>query len=300
MTLTLVTGGTGHLGRDIVDRLVRNGRRVRVFARSPGTRSDVEWTIGDLATGAGLRQALHDVDTVINAATCSPIAQRGGVRPMDFFRSPSAVDVEGTERLLSLSGKAEVRHFLHVSIVGLDEATLPYARVKLAGERLVRASALSWSVVRAMPFIICSTGCSRASSGFRYGRCRRRYSTQSTRPTLPTTSWLAPLTGSAASARRLAARKISLSSLLPTNIRMRGGCSEKSCRSASRRRRRAVWDLSLVRACVGASPGQTGCSVMTRDAKRSLVQPARSGSLSQTVRRKAAAGRQMHAADGAR
>lgn len=152
MTLTLVTGGTGHLGRDIVDRLARDGRRVRVFARSPGTRSDVEWTIGDLATGAGLREALHDVDTVINAATYSPIARRGGVRPMDFFRSPSAVDVEGTERLLSLSAKAEVRHFLHVSIVGLDEATLPYARVKLAGERLVRASALSWSVVRAMPF----------------------------------------------------------------------------------------------------------------------------------------------------
>jgi len=29
---------------------------------------------------------------------------------------------------------------------------LPYARVKLAGERLVRASGLSWSIVRAMPF----------------------------------------------------------------------------------------------------------------------------------------------------
>lgn len=45
-----------------------------------------------------------------------------------------------------------MRHFLHVSIVGLDQATLPYARVKLAGEHLVRGSALSWSVVRAMPF----------------------------------------------------------------------------------------------------------------------------------------------------
>lgn len=152
MALTLVTGGTGHLGRDIVDRLVRDGRPVRVLARSRGPRSDVEWAIGNLATGTGLREALHDVDTVINAATCSPIARRGGVRPIDFIRSPSAVDVEGTERLLSLCGTAEVRHFLHVSIVGLDEATLPYARVKLAGERLVRASALSWSVVRAMPF----------------------------------------------------------------------------------------------------------------------------------------------------
>ena len=152
MALTLVTGGTGHLGRDVVDRLVRDGRRVRVLARSPGMRSDVEWAAGDLATGAGLREALQGVDTVINAATCSPIARRGGIRPIDFFRSPSAVDVEGTERLLSLCGEADVRHFLHVSIVGLGQATLPYARVKLAGERLVRASGLSWSIVRAMPF----------------------------------------------------------------------------------------------------------------------------------------------------
>jgi uncharacterized protein YbjT (DUF2867 family) len=152
MALTLVTGGTGHLGRDIVDRLVRDGRPVRVLARSRGARADVEWAIGDLAAGAGLRDALHGVDTVIHAATNSPIARRGGIRPTDFFTSPSAVDVEGTERLLACCGDAKVQHFLQVSIVGLDRATLPYARVKLAGERLVRASALSWSVVRAMPF----------------------------------------------------------------------------------------------------------------------------------------------------
>lgn len=152
MALTLVTGGTGHLGRDIVDRMVQAGRQVRLFARSPGDRSGVEWAAGDLATGAGLREALRGVDTVVNAATHSPIARRGGIRPIDFFSSPSTVDVEGTERLLSLSGEAGVRHFLHVSIVGLDDATLPYGRNKLAGERLVRASALPWSVVRAMPF----------------------------------------------------------------------------------------------------------------------------------------------------
>ncbi|WP_298884722.1 NAD(P)H-binding protein [uncultured Bradyrhizobium sp.] len=152
MTVTLVTGGTGHLGRDIVERLVCGGHRVRLLARSPGRRSDVEWAIGDLSTGAGVREALQDVDTVIHAATYSPIARRGGVRPIDFFKSPPTVDVEGTERLLSFCQQQSVRHFLHVSIVGLDDATLPYAKVKLAGERLVRASSLSWSVVRAMPF----------------------------------------------------------------------------------------------------------------------------------------------------
>src|SRR3569623_2155295 len=106
MTLTLVTGGTGHLGRDIVDRLVRDGRRVRVFARAPGARSDVEWAIGDLATVAGLRDALQGIDTVINAATFSPIARRGGIRPIDFFRSPSAVEVDGSKRLKDKTGEA--------------------------------------------------------------------------------------------------------------------------------------------------------------------------------------------------
>ncbi|MBR0797495.1 hypothetical protein JQ615_19070 [Bradyrhizobium jicamae] len=45
-----------------------------------------------------------------------------------------------------------MQHFVHVSIVGLEDATLPYSRVKLAGEQLVRRSNLPWSVVRAMPF----------------------------------------------------------------------------------------------------------------------------------------------------
>jgi len=152
MTLVLVTGGTGHLGQDLVDRLVRDGHQVRVFARAPKPRTDVEWAIGDLATGEGLPTALRGVHTVINAATHSPVAQRGGFRPVDFFKSPSDVDAEGTRRLLDLSQQASVQHFVHVSIVGLDDASLPYARVKLAGERMVRESALPWSLVRAMPF----------------------------------------------------------------------------------------------------------------------------------------------------
>ena len=62
------------------------------------------------------------------------------------------MDADGTLRLLDLCQQAPVQHFLHVSIVGLDDASLPYGRVKLAGERMVRASSLPWSVVRAMPF----------------------------------------------------------------------------------------------------------------------------------------------------
>lgn len=149
----LVTGGTGHLGRDIVGQLLARGKQVRVLARLPGDDPRVEWTRGDLATGAGLREALHGVTTVINAATFSPIAQRGRIRLVDFFTTPSAVDVGGTGRLLHECRNAGVQHFLHVSIVGLSEAaSLPYSKVKLQGETLVRQSDVPWSVVRAGPF----------------------------------------------------------------------------------------------------------------------------------------------------
>ena len=150
----LVTGGTGHLGRDIVGQLLGRGKRVRVLARLPGRDPRVEWARGDLSTGTGLREALAGVTTVINAATFSPIAQRGRIRLVDFFTTPSAVDVDGTRRLLDECRRATVRHVLHVSIVGLSDAadSLPYSKVKREGETLVRQSDLPWSVVRAGPF----------------------------------------------------------------------------------------------------------------------------------------------------
>jgi uncharacterized protein YbjT (DUF2867 family) len=148
----LVTGGTGHLGRDLVRLLLAQRRPVRVLARSAGREPAVEWALGDLATGRGLAAAVRDVHTVIHAATLSPIAKRGGMRPVDFFTTPTTVDVDGTRRLLDECTRAGVAHFLHVSIVGLEDGSLPYARVKLAGEKLVRQSKLPWSIVRAMPF----------------------------------------------------------------------------------------------------------------------------------------------------
>ncbi|OUC79333.1 NAD(P)H-binding protein [Gordonia lacunae] len=63
--LILVTGATGNVGREITDRLVGRGARVRGFGRSrPEPRSDVEWAIGDLANPADVRAALTGVTAV--------------------------------------------------------------------------------------------------------------------------------------------------------------------------------------------------------------------------------------------
>jgi uncharacterized protein YbjT (DUF2867 family) len=152
MSVILVTGGSGHLGRDLVKQLLAQRRSVRLLSRAPGTDPAVQWVRGDLATGAGIAQAVQGVDTVVHAATLSPIAKRGSIRITDFFTTPSSVDIDGTRSLLAASQRAGVSHFVFVSIVGLEHSSLPYSRVKLAGEHLVRDSSVPWSVVRATPF----------------------------------------------------------------------------------------------------------------------------------------------------
>jgi uncharacterized protein YbjT (DUF2867 family) len=152
MSRVLVTGGTGHLGRRVVQLLLARGDEVRVLARSPGSDPRIAWTRGDLATGAGIGEAVADVDVVVHAATWSPAARRGYLLPVDLVRTPADVDVDGTRRLLAEAERVGVEHFLHVSIVGLEQVRLPYARVKLAAEEQVRASSVPWSIVPATGF----------------------------------------------------------------------------------------------------------------------------------------------------
>ncbi len=152
MDTVLVTGGTGHLGRDVVGLLIGQGRRVRILARRPGQDPDIEWVTGDLGTGAGIAQAVTGVDTIVHAATNSPAARRGQFRLGDFVRSPADVDVDGTRRLLAEAKRAGVRHFLHISIVGVQQSRVPYSRMKAAAEDLVRNGPVPWSIVAATPF----------------------------------------------------------------------------------------------------------------------------------------------------
>jgi uncharacterized protein YbjT (DUF2867 family) len=132
----LVTGGTGVLGRRVVERLGSKGIGARVYSRSgrPGTMR------GDLRTGVGLKPAVEGVDTIIHCAS-SP------------FRKARQVDVEGTERLLEAAAEAGVSHVAYISIVGIDRAqSYPYYRVKLETERVVEASPIPYTILRATQF----------------------------------------------------------------------------------------------------------------------------------------------------
>ncbi len=148
----LVTGGTGFLGRQIVERLLAQGRRVAVLARRPAPDLEVRGVrciAADLADAGALDAACRGMETVFHVA--SKVAMWG--RLADFVR----VNVEGTRALLAGCRAHGVRRFIYTStasvvyhgrdLAGADESLplttrcpSPYPLTKAMAEREVRAA----------------------------------------------------------------------------------------------------------------------------------------------------------------
>jgi uncharacterized protein YbjT (DUF2867 family) len=129
-----IAGGTGTLGRHVVEELRGRGHEVRVLSRKAPDHPV------DLTTGAGLTEALEGCEVVVDAANAS-----GAKRA-------TATLVEGSRRLLAAEQKAGVRHHVCVSIVGCDRAPVGYYAVKVQQEHVVEQGAVPWSIVRATQF----------------------------------------------------------------------------------------------------------------------------------------------------
>ncbi|MFJ6987847.1 MULTISPECIES: SDR family oxidoreductase [unclassified Streptomyces] len=130
MTTILVTGGTGTLGRLVVERLRADGHEVRVLSRSARP-----YAVDLRAGGPGLDTALAGVDTVVHCAS-----------------SPRGGDEEAAGHLIDAARRAGVAHLVYVSIVGVDRVPFGYYRAKHAVEGLVAGSGLGWTVLRATQF----------------------------------------------------------------------------------------------------------------------------------------------------
>lgn len=134
----LVAGGTGTVGRHVVRILRESGHRARIFSRHP--RGHVDAVQGDLRTGAGLDRAMQGMDAVIHAAT--------GARQSLTSRS----DIKATRKLIETSKAAGIKHFVYVSIVGMEGVAYPYYRTKLKAESIVKGDPVPWSIIRATQF----------------------------------------------------------------------------------------------------------------------------------------------------
>ncbi|MFS0699953.1 SDR family oxidoreductase [Cellulomonas sp. 179-A 4D5 NHS] len=128
-----VAGGTGLLGRLVVEALTARGDEPVVLARSRGV---------DLTTGRGLDAALAGVEVVVDVSNVTTASRRTSER---FFTA-------ATQHLLAAAHRAGVRHLVAVSIVGADTVDFGYYLGKRRQEELVAAGPVPWTVLRSTQF----------------------------------------------------------------------------------------------------------------------------------------------------
>src|SRR5258708_39578235 len=103
--LILVTGGTGNLGRRVVDRLRKAGRKVRVLSRGVHEPADgIEYAVGDLAKGEGVEAAVEGASIVILCAGVGKIKE----------------DSAQARNLVNAAKQAGGKHFVTISGEGAD------------------------------------------------------------------------------------------------------------------------------------------------------------------------------------
>ena len=129
-----VAGGTGTVGRHVVDVLRERGHDPVILTRSTGV---------DLVTGVGLADSLDGVDAVIDVSstqTLSDAASRA------FF---GAV----TRNLLAAEVEAGVGHHVALSIVGTDgRAVRLLRRESCCRSSSSRTDPVPWTILRATQF----------------------------------------------------------------------------------------------------------------------------------------------------
>jgi uncharacterized protein YbjT (DUF2867 family) len=128
-----VAGGTGRVGRHVVDVLEAAGHDVVAIARSRGV---------DVITGDGLDEALAGVEVVIDAAT----------GPSPDERAATGFFITATRNLQAAGERAGVRRIVVASIIGADRFSAGYNAAKIAHEAAMLSAPIPVHVLRAAQF----------------------------------------------------------------------------------------------------------------------------------------------------
>ncbi|MEU4016916.1 SDR family oxidoreductase [Microbacterium sp. NPDC028030] len=128
-----IAGGTGVVGRRTVEAVRAEGHDPVVLSRSHGV---------DLVTARGLAAALEGADAVIDVASIETLKASTAI---EFFTA-------ATGNLIAAAADAGVGHIVLLSIVGIDRIPYDYYAGKIAQEKLVQASPVPWTLLRATQF----------------------------------------------------------------------------------------------------------------------------------------------------
>lgn len=139
-----VTGGTGYLGRPLVEALVGCGHRVSALVREGSEHRVPDGATpvpGDALRGETFAAAIRPARTFVQlVGVAHPSPSKAAE-----FRSVDLVSVRESARAASESG---VEHFVYVSVAQPAPAMKAYAAVRAEGEAILRATGMNATFLR--------------------------------------------------------------------------------------------------------------------------------------------------------
>jgi uncharacterized protein YbjT (DUF2867 family) len=130
----VIIGGSGLIGSKTAAILRQGGDEVLAASPRTGVNS---------ITGEGLKEALTGARVVIDL-TNSPSFEDKAV--LEFFETSG-------RNLAAVEHATDVQHHVALSIVGTDRSDNGYFRAKVAQEKLIKASGVPYTIVRATQFL---------------------------------------------------------------------------------------------------------------------------------------------------
>ena len=150
MTNVTVFGASGFIGRHLVQRLARNGMRVKAAVRRTqrgnflvpmGDVGQVVPIGADITDDASVAMAITGADAVVNLVGILYESRGNG--------GFQAVHVDGAARVARSAKIAGARHLIHVSAIGADRnSPSRYGQSKAEGEAAVRAAFPTATILR--------------------------------------------------------------------------------------------------------------------------------------------------------
>src|SRR6516164_1001811 len=149
MATVVVFGGTGFLGRRLVEHLTTEGATVRVAVRHPDQARSILRAAGlnkidvfgaDVRDPASVAAALAGAGAVVNAV--SAYVEKGGI-------TFEAVHVQGAETVARASVAGGIARLMHISGIGADpDSGSPYIAARGRGELMVKQAFPSATIIR--------------------------------------------------------------------------------------------------------------------------------------------------------
>ncbi|HWN57063.1 MAG TPA: NAD(P)H-binding protein, partial [Methylomirabilota bacterium] len=138
----VVTGASGYTGRYITRLLLSRGRRVRTLTGHPARANP----FGDQIESAPFN--FDRPDELVRS-----LEGAGAVFNTYWIRFPHGGQtfdsaVANTRMMIEAATRAGVRRFVHISVTNAESSPLPYFRGKAMVEAALKASALSYAIIR--------------------------------------------------------------------------------------------------------------------------------------------------------